>query len=50
MSTPNYRAMQVTVKKGFTGPLPKPGDVKPRYMTAGSWRADLSKGGTLKGK
>jgi hypothetical protein len=52
MSTPNYRAMQVAsaAKKGVVQALSKPGDVKPRYMAMGSWRASLSKGGAYSGK
>lgn len=40
MRTTNWRAMQVpptTKARGAAQEWPKPGDVKPRYLTMGSW-------------
>lgn len=42
--TTNWRAMQAPAEKGTKRHLAVRG-VKPRYLSMGSWRADLSKGG-----
>ena len=45
----NWRAMQAAgalkMKDKVHGVLPRPSDVLTRYMSMGSWHADLSKGG-----
>jgi len=44
----NWLAMQVPRDKNKK--LSAPGGVRTRYLSAGSWRADLSKGGVLRPK
>ncbi len=50
----NYKAMQVAAtiqedaKRNKTKIHAKPGDVLPRYMSMGSWKASLSQGGRCK--
>lgn len=48
MHTTNWRAMQTAGALKWNqklGPMPRPGDVKTRGMSMGSWHANLSKGG-----
>lgn len=43
--TTNWKAMQLAGALKARGPMPRPSDVLTKYMTGGSWRADLRKGG-----
>lgn len=44
----NWNALQAAGAAKKEGK--NPGNVLPRYMAAGSWRASLSKGGAKKGR
>lgn len=41
----NWKAMQAPTETKGGKKHVGPSDVRPRYMSMGSWRADLSKGG-----
>lgn len=41
----NWKAMQVPAEKGDKKLRSVPHGIKPKYMTMGSWHADLSKDG-----
>lgn len=45
----NYRAMQVagSQKTPVNKVLPKPTEIRMRYLSMGSWKASLSKGGEM---
>lgn len=48
----NWKAIQIqgAKKANLNQPLVRPGEVKTKYLSMGSWRANLSKDGQKRGK